>query len=296
MAFISSSAVGIMADRDSGGAARRRARRLRMHWHHEQLTLQMVQARVEHHSYGAPRRQQPPGPGRRSTRTSTKRHGDRSPPFPSRCSSSCLSTKSPAVPGHPVWVSRWVHRSGSSSAPWNSSPTSCPWYRFWTLLCHRWWTSGWLRSCTSTSRFPSRLSQCPRICVHPVVFAWFSGSRRRRSSWWKCRLSCLRPHSCSSLLSRTLTFQFLAHVVIMEVFKVFSQNMFRSCVLWSRSSTILLVVVFKIFVQSPFSHRMEKCAQPMLQLSVLVCAARTWFEITSTWFTWLAVVMMAGQC
>ena len=48
----------------------------------------------------------------------------------------------------------------------------------------------------------------------------------------------------------------------------------------------------------PFSRRMEKCAQPMLPFSVLVCAARTWkFEIMSIRFTWLAVcVMMGGAC
>ena len=36
---------------------RRRDRRLRMHWRHEQLTLQMVMATVQHPSYGAPRGQ-----------------------------------------------------------------------------------------------------------------------------------------------------------------------------------------------------------------------------------------------
>ena len=42
-----------MAERDSTGAAkRRRELRLRMHWRHEQLTLRMVLASVEHHSHG----------------------------------------------------------------------------------------------------------------------------------------------------------------------------------------------------------------------------------------------------
>ena len=40
-----------------GAAWRRRQRRLRQHWRHEQLTLQMVLAMVEHHSHGAPRSQ-----------------------------------------------------------------------------------------------------------------------------------------------------------------------------------------------------------------------------------------------
>ena len=63
--FSLSSAVGIMAERDSGGAARRRRkRRLRMHWRHEQVALQMTLAAALHHSrdfgletYSAPRSQ-----------------------------------------------------------------------------------------------------------------------------------------------------------------------------------------------------------------------------------------------
>ena len=47
-----------MAEHDSGSAAKRRCeRRLRMHWGHEQLTLRMVLATVEHHSHGPSRGQ-----------------------------------------------------------------------------------------------------------------------------------------------------------------------------------------------------------------------------------------------
>ena len=112
-------------------------------------------------------------------------------PPPIRSSSSC-SRKSPAVTGHLAWVSCGGHRNGSSRAPWGSSPTSCPWCRFWTLLCRRGKTSWWLRFCTSIRQFPRRLSQCPRFRRHPVVLAWFSVSRRRRNSWWKRQPSCLR--------------------------------------------------------------------------------------------------------
>ena len=41
----------------SGAAKRRRDCWLRMHWRHEQLTLQMVLATVQHHSHGAVRGQ-----------------------------------------------------------------------------------------------------------------------------------------------------------------------------------------------------------------------------------------------
>ena len=47
-----------MAERHSTGAAkRRREGRVRRHWHHEQLTLRMVLATVDHHSHGALRGQ-----------------------------------------------------------------------------------------------------------------------------------------------------------------------------------------------------------------------------------------------
>ena len=49
--------MSLHGDRNSGAAKRRRDRRLRMHWRHEQLTLQMVLATVQHHSYGTLRGQ-----------------------------------------------------------------------------------------------------------------------------------------------------------------------------------------------------------------------------------------------
>ena len=71
-------------------------------------------------------------------------------PPSSRSSSSCLR-KSPAVPGHPAWMSRRGHRNGSSCA----QSTSCPRFRFWTFLCRRWGTSWWRCSSPTISRFPS---------------------------------------------------------------------------------------------------------------------------------------------
>ena len=134
--------------------------------------------------YGDRRR---PGPGRRGTGTSTRRHGDRSPLLPSRSSSSCSKRKSLAVPGHPVWVSRGGRRRRSSSAPSSSSPTSYLWCRFWTLLSClggiRWW-----RCCgCSTCRLSSRSSQCPRSLWtgSPSVLPF--AVRRRQNSWWMCR-------------------------------------------------------------------------------------------------------------
>ena len=155
---------------------------------------------------------------------STTRHGDRSPLLPMR-SSSCLTRKTPrGVPGHPVWVSRGGHRIGSSSAPWSSSPTSCPWCRFWTFLGRRRWTSWWRRAGTSICTSPSRSLKCPRSRLHPVVvagagFLWC----RRRNSWWKCLRSYPTLLFCSGLSSRPSTFQFLMIVVagaVEQAFKV----------------------------------------------------------------------------
>ena len=72
-------------------------------------------------------------------------------------------------------------------------------------------------------------TQCPRSLwteSHSVL--WTGVVRRRRNSWWKCRLSCLFPLCSSRLRSRSLTFQFLALVVIMEVFTVFPNTRFAA--------------------------------------------------------------------
>ena len=57
----------------------------------------------------------------------------RTTPPPSRSSSVC-SRRSPAVPGHPVWVRRGGHRIGSCRTPSSCLPTSCPWFRSLTFL------------------------------------------------------------------------------------------------------------------------------------------------------------------
>ena len=88
----------------------------------------MALSEKKHHTSRGQRKDRAGGVG--SRRTTRQVPGA---PTPSRSSSSCLK-KSPAVPGHPVWVSRGGHRRRSSSAPLSSSPTSYPWCRFWTLL------------------------------------------------------------------------------------------------------------------------------------------------------------------
>ena len=128
----------------------------------------------------------------------------------------------PRVPGHPVWESRGGHRNGSSSAPWSSSPTSCPRSRFWMLLCRSWWNSCWT-SCNSFVRshlILSRLSKCPRSCLVMSLCEPLLETRSWRNSWWKCRRSYLFPRY-SGLWSRTWPFQFLVVEGDFQVFKVF---------------------------------------------------------------------------
>ena len=92
----------------------------------------------------------------------------------------------------PAWQSLRGHRNGSSSAPWNSSPTSCPWSRFWTFLWHRWWTSLWLRSCTSIRPIPEQVVAVPKIssssrCSRTVLKGAADGGAVGGSATRRCR-------------------------------------------------------------------------------------------------------------
>ena len=121
-----------MTERDSTGAAkRRRDRRLRMHWRHELLSLRMALAECQHHSAQRPKM------ARAGEEVRVLPHGEVPEQPPLQLELFGLSMKSPAVPGHPVWVSRGDHRSGSSRTPWSSMLTSCPWFRSWTFLWRR---------------------------------------------------------------------------------------------------------------------------------------------------------------
>ena len=95
---------------DAGTAKRRRERRLRQFLRHERLTVAMLLAETNHHA--VPTRQ---SKARRGEEVRVARHGhDPEQPPPSRSPSIC-TRKSPAGPGHPVWVSRGVHTYGTDS-------------------------------------------------------------------------------------------------------------------------------------------------------------------------------------
>ena len=178
-----------MADRDSA-AKRRRDRRLRMHWRHEQLTLQMALAAALHHSRDV-------GPvtnnALRSQRTAwagvwgSEMHNTatiRDPPTPQPELFS-LYDKEPGG-SRP---DRMPTLSGTPSTRLSLPSLRC---RLSMFLYRRRWTSWWVRSCTLIRRFPSTLSsKCPRSRAHPAFLVRLSVTRRRRNSWWKRQLSSL---------------------------------------------------------------------------------------------------------
>ena len=189
--------MSVHGDHGSRAAKRRRGRRLRMHWRHEQLTLQMALAAALHHSrdvgpvtYNAPRSQRTANAGewgREMNIPATIRN----PPLPS-WSSSASAKKSRAGRGL-TGSSRSGLRSGISGAPWYRSSTTRWSCRRLTFLCRRWRSSWWRCAGSSIFAFPSRLSKYPRSHLHPVFLAGVgcSDCRRRRNSWWKCLRSFL---------------------------------------------------------------------------------------------------------
>ena len=254
-----------MGDYGSGEAKRRRDHRLRMHWRHEQLTLQMALAAALHHSrdvgpvsYNAPR----------SQRTARQGSGGASSTTPQPELFSLYEEEpggarpgSVTDPAPHVRVERHVVEHRIEACPFVqilNAPVPQGGNQLVEAFRHL------------DLHSPSRLPKCPRSRLHAVVvagagFPWC----RRRNSWWKCRNSCRLPFSSSSrsltLLdvlkgfsldriilwcgSRSLTLQFrLVVVEFPEVFKALSLDM------WSRPLTFQLHAVvsgvFKVFSQN----------------------------------------------
>ena len=97
--------------------------------------------------------------------------------------------------------------------------------RFSMLLFRRWCNSCRISFSSSphSHLFPSRFSKCPRSCLTMFLCDVSVASRSWWNSWLKCRRSFLFPR-CSGLWSRTLTFQLLVVMDLVEVFPVLSQD------------------------------------------------------------------------
>ena len=212
-----SAACAVHGDHGGGAAKRRRDRRLRMHWRHEQLTLQMALAAALHHSGDV-------GTCNALRSQKTAR---------AEATNNALRSWKTSVAGDTEFFSLYEEdlggtrpdaslasgrRRGFCGALWSRSSTQCRWSRCSTTLSRRWWNSWWTCSLLSISALPSRLSKCPRSCVHAALLAQSSMCRRWRNSWWKCPRSCPSFLFSSRLRSKSLTFRFLIAVVVASRF------------------------------------------------------------------------------
>ena len=186
-------------------------------------------------------------------------------PPPSWSSSSCSKTrKSPAVPCHPVWVSRGGHRRRSSSAPLSSSPTSYPWCRTPGLLEGiRWW-----RCCGSLRcRLSCRSSQCldlfgpgpPTFCHSSSAegrTVGGSGDGARIFTGGRCRAGPGAEGSSDTGGAGRGQSSSSGSAGVAEVFKVLSQYRIQQR-MWSRSLMFQLVEVFQVLAQDRVPHRVD---------------------------------------
>ena len=196
-------------DHEHGAAWRRRQRRLRMHWRHEQLTLQMLLATYEHHA--APRGQMKARSGgweRAVLRGHVLEH-----PTLQAAGTEYFSLDVEDVPAAGSRPDRLFAVSGPQDRVQRRTVhrlSTSPLCRFSTILRRRWWNSCLTFSASfgRSHLIPSRLSKCPRSCLRTSPCAPLCEIRSWRNSWWKCLRSYLGP-CCSRLWSRTLTFQLL---------------------------------------------------------------------------------------
>ena len=160
--------MSLHGDHEGGAAKRRRDRRLRMHWRHEQLTLQMALAAALHHSrdvwlvtYNALRSQ-------KTARAEATNNAPRSQKSSVAGDTEFFSLYEEELGGtRPDRLYEVRPQERDLRTPWNRLSTPCSSFRRLMFLCRRWKTSWWTYAGFSISSFPSRLSKCPRSRLHP---------------------------------------------------------------------------------------------------------------------------------
>ena len=191
--------VDMLLHGEHGAAWRRRQRRLRSWWRHEQQSVAMALSAAAHHNYDKVaagvkydglRAQKTDRAGeaahRAPRRQRTRAAGGK------RCSSSCLTmTLRGCGPGFSQSPGR---RNEFSGTPWSTSSTTSavrPWCRSSMLLCRRRWNNCQTCSGSSTGSrpFPSRSSKYPRSSLRTSLCARSCVLRSWQNSWWKCRRS-----------------------------------------------------------------------------------------------------------
>ena len=227
--------LSVHGDHGSGAAKQRRDRRLRMHWRHEQLMLQVALAAALHDSrdvgpvtYDALRSQTTARAGewgREMNFTATIRDP------PSRSPAGALQPLRRRARRWAAGQDRYpVPATGAGSAAHRAadrrrSPFGADSRRLRRRRWNSWSISSSSLACTHPS---SKLSTCFRSHKTGLSSAWLTicVNRRRRNSWWQC----LRSYPillCTGMRSRTSTFQFLLVVVVGEVFKIYALDRFQ---------------------------------------------------------------------
>ena len=141
---------------EHGAAWRRRQRRLRSRWRHEQQSVAMALCAAAHHSFDKVAAGEKYD-GLRAQKTD--RAGEAANQALRRQKSKAardavlfeLLTKTPRACG-PGFSPSPGRRNGSSGTPWSTLSTSSParlWCRFSTLQCRRWWNS--CQTCSGSS-------------------------------------------------------------------------------------------------------------------------------------------------
>ena len=235
--------MSLHGDHEHGAAWRRRQRRLRMHWRHEQLTLQMLLATYEHHA--APRGQMKARSGRWERVVLHGHVPDH--PTPQAAGTEYFSLDVEDVPAAGSRPDRLFAVSGPQNrvqrrtvqqivdtAPLPIFDDPAP---------------QMVEQLHDVLRFFRALSPDPEQVIEvPTILLRQFASRSWWNSWWKCLRSYPGP-CCSRCWSRPLTFQLLIVVVeLVEVFKIFSQ--FR---VPQRLLRFLLNTLVKGFF-APFPH------------------------------------------
>ena len=129
------------------------------------------------------------------------------------------------------------------------------------------------------------VAEYPRSPRHRVLLGRFSVNRRWRNSWSQCRRCCPMPCSSSGMWSKLLTFQFLVMVVV-EVFKVFTQEVARCSVLRRRTLTFQFLVVVPVEVFKVFSRTWFRTA---------CCGTEPW-SWCSWWSSWFTTELVSANC
>ena len=172
--FCASPVTMDLSGQPTGAAQRRKQRRLRSWWRHEQQSIAAVLATFQHHRADGDRRW--PAPGKRFTRCTSRPRSGRI--FFSRrqvcsTSSSTMTSHLPPAPGQTGCLPCRDRMSGFCGTPRSSLPTVCQSRRRSMLLCRRGLRRGWERgrplraassSCSSTARTRASRGHPPGPC------------------------------------------------------------------------------------------------------------------------------------